>query len=95
MIFKIKHKEIVEYAKAKDLVDLIKSYDDEYGIGSIVSISVITEAEAKMLPLKNTQYNGNNDMPPEIMLFDLCVGDDFAIVGSLRINLPLSWWQKK
>lgn len=87
MIFEIKHKsKVIEYAQAKNVLHLITSYDDEYsGVDGIVSISEITEDEAKKSPLRNTEYNEydeNNDIPPEIMLFDLVCGDDFVIVGS-------------
>ncbi len=86
MIFEIKHKsQVIEYAQAKDVLHLITSYNNEYsGVDGIVSISEITEEEAKVSPLRNTEYDEDedNDMSPEIMLFDLVCGNDFAIFGS-------------
>lgn len=87
MIFEIKSKTgVIEYAQAKDVLHLVNSYSEEYsGIEDVNSIVEITEEEAKTSPLRNTEYNEDdldNDMPSEIMLFDLVCGDDFAIVAS-------------
>lgn len=86
MIFEIKHNSgTIEYAQAKNVHHLVNSYEEDYGSESITSIKHITDDEAKEAPLRNTEYDEENptdDMPSEIMLFDLVCGDDFCIVGS-------------
>lgn len=86
MIFEIKHSSgVIEYAQAKNVLHLVTSYEEDYGAENITSILLITDDEAKVAPLRNTEYdetNPDDSMPKEIMLYDLVSGDDFVIVGS-------------
>lgn len=83
MIFKIKFENKTEYAQAKDMGDLLQSYQEEYGddVKEIKSVSEISEAQAKKIKLKNTDLS-TYDECPEFSLYDTVSGDDFIIVGS-------------
>jgi hypothetical protein len=85
MIYKIVCEDRTEYAQAKDLLHLLKSYDEEFeGIQDITEVVEISEDEAKTIMLSNPDYDEDNpgDEPKEFSLFDTVVGDDFQIVGS-------------
>lgn len=88
MIYKLTFKEDdnrIDWCQAKSQLHLLQSYDEEYDdFQDIKEVVEITEEEAKNTMLKNTDYQGPNDEDntPEISLYDLVVGDNFAIVGS-------------
>jgi len=69
----------IDWCTAKDQLDLIKSYDLYFDlpIQEIESLEEITEDEAKKIMVKNTEF-----IPEEICLFDLAVGENFAIIAS-------------
>ena len=84
MIYKIISKDKMEYAQAKNMLHLLKSYDEENdGIQELTEVIEISDEEAKTIMLMNTDYNEDDpDDLKEISLFDSVCGDDFQIVGS-------------
>lgn len=87
MIYKLTHDDpgFIEFATAKNQLHLLQSYDEEYqGFHTIEAVEEISDEDAKSIMLTNEEYDedSDNDLPPEISLFDLAVGDDFAIIGS-------------
>jgi hypothetical protein len=87
MIYKLTFEDgRIDWCTAKDQLHLLKSYDADFDLPlqEIEELKEISEEEAKIIMLTNTDFDENNpdDMPKEISLFDMCVGDDFQIVGS-------------
>lgn len=84
MIFKIVCEDRTEFAQAKSMFHLLKSYDEENeSIQKINEVIEISEEEAKTIMLSNPDYNEEDpDDMKEIPLFDSVCGDDFLIIGS-------------
>lgn len=85
MIFRITFDSgIVEYITAKNHIDLLKQYDREYefSIQEVENLEEISYETAKSIMLKNTEHTEGSDEPKEISVYDLAVGEDFAIIGS-------------
>ena len=85
MIFKLTFDDKQEFATAKDHLNLLQSYDEEYeGFHDITDLEEISDEEAKKELVRNTEYSEDDpdEMPEEISLYDLAVGDDFAIIAS-------------
>ena len=84
MIYKLKFEDRIEWCQAKSQLHLLQSYEKEHGgFQEIEEVTEISEAEAKTIMLKNSDYNESDptDMK-EFSLYDTVVGDDFVIVGS-------------
>ncbi len=91
MIFKLSFEDgRIDWITAKSPIHLIKEYDKDYDlpIQEIEDLQEISDEEAKTIMLKNTDFDEDNsdDMSEEISLYDLSVGDDFAIVGSTEFE---------
>jgi len=84
MIFKLTFEDKTEWCQAKNQLDLLQSYEKEYGeLQSIQEVTEISSEEAKTIMLKNSDYDKNdpNDTP-EWSLYDASVGEDFCVIGS-------------
>jgi hypothetical protein len=84
MIYKLQFEDRTEFVQAKSQLHLLQSYEKEYeGFKDIQEVTEISDDEAKVIMLTNTEYDENDkEDTSEISLFDLVVGDDFIIVGS-------------
>jgi len=84
MIYKLICNDRTEYAQAKNQLHLLQSYDEENdGFHDITEVVEVSDEEAKVIMLRNTDYNEDdpNDTE-EISLYDSACGDDFQIIGS-------------
>ena len=90
MIFELKFTDgRIVNCTAKDIVDLIKSYDLEFDlpIQEIESITEVSEDQAKVIQVRNTEFNEpDSDDGEYFNLFDLAVGDDFKIIASTEFD---------
>lgn len=84
MIFKLIFDDRQEFAQAQSQLHLLQSYSEDYeGFQDINEVVEISEEEAKIIMLTNTDYDENDpESPAEIPLYDMVVGDDFAVVAS-------------
>ncbi|AXP79205.1 hypothetical protein CJ739_105 [Mariniflexile rhizosphaerae] len=87
MIFKLTFDDgRIEWCTAKDQLHLLKSYDADFDlpIQEIESIDHISDEEAKTIMVRNIEFDEDNpdDMPEEICLYDLSVGEDFVLIAS-------------
>ncbi len=87
MIYKLTFEDgRIDWCTAKDQLHLLKEYDKEHGleIKAVGSIEEISDEEAKTAMVRNTEFDEDNpnDMPEQICLFDLAVGNDFTIIAS-------------
>lgn len=75
-----------DWCTAKDVLHLLKSYDSDFDLSlqEIEYLQEITDDEAKTIMVRNNEFNESkpDDMPEEISLYDLAVGDDFNIIAS-------------
>ncbi len=80
----------IDWCTAKDQLHLLKSYDTDFvlSLQEIESIDQISDDEAKSIMVHNTEFDEDNpdDMPEKISVFDLSVGEDFAIVASTEYD---------
>ncbi len=82
MIYKLKFGDRTEFAQAKNKLHLLQSYESEFELfQEIKEVQEISEDEAKIMMLKNTDTSTFEECP-EISLYDLSCGDDFTIIGS-------------
>jgi hypothetical protein len=88
MIFKLQFPDRTEFCTAKDEKTLQTSYVEEYDeFDKLEKLTVITDEEAKKIMLENTDYDETDpDDVETISLFDLAVGDQFAIIGSTEFD---------
>jgi hypothetical protein len=91
MIYKLKVDDgRIDWCAAKDILHLLKSYDSDFDLPlqEIESLEEISEELAKTIMVANSEYDKDvdNGMPEQICLFDLAVGDDFAIIASTEFN---------
>lgn len=87
MIYKLTFEDgRIDWCTAKSQLHLIKSYDADFDlpIQEIEDLQEIEDDEAKTIMVTNTEFDEDNtdDMPEEISLYDLAVGEDFAIIAS-------------
>ena len=80
----------IDWCTAKDFLHLIKSYDAEFDLPlqELAKLEEISDEEAKTIMVRNTEFDEDNpdDMPEEICLYDLSVGEDFAIIASTEFE---------
>lgn len=91
MIFKLTFDDgRIDWCTAKDQLHLLKSYDDDFDLPlqEIESIYQISDEEAKTIMVRNTEFDEDSpdDMPEQICLYDLSVGEDFAIIASTEFD---------
>ena len=90
MIFKLIFDDKQEYVQARNQLDLLQQYCEEYGgIDDIKEVIEISEEEAKKIMLSNSEYNPNLPIDEEsnyneCSLYDAVSGEDFVIVGSTK-----------
>lgn len=87
MIFKITFEDNkIDWCTAKDILHLLKSYDDNFSLSiqDIQSIDEISEEEAKNTMVNNSEFNEDNpnDMPEQLSIYELSVGEDFELIAS-------------
>lgn len=91
MIYKITFKsDVIEFCIAKNWLDLLKSYNNEYFLllDKIKNIEELSEEVAKSTMVANTDFdedNPNNE-PEQLSIWDLAVGDDFSIIASTEFD---------
>lgn len=80
----------IDWCCAKDQLDLLKSYEREYGLdlSELESVEKITNTKAKTIKVRNSEFDEDKpeDMPEKISLFDLSNGEDFAIIASTEFD---------
>lgn len=91
MIYKLTFEDgRIYWCTAKDQLHLLKSYDAEFDlkIQEIEDLHEITDEDAKTIMVKNTEFDEDNpnDMPEQISLYDLSVGDEFNIIASTEYD---------
>ena len=91
MIYKLSFEDgRIDWCTAKDQLHLLKSYDADYDLPlqEIEAIAEISDEEAKAIMVRNTEFDEDNpdDMPEQLCLFDLAVGDDFEIIASTEYD---------
>lgn len=88
MIYKLEFEsdDRTEWCQAKSLEHLQEAYAKEYSQEDVIdikSITIIDTEAAKIIMLKNNDYDESDPESPKVFsLFDAVVGDDFCIVGS-------------
>lgn len=84
MIFKLEFNDRTDFAQAKSELHLLQSYESEYSdFQEIIAVEEIEPNKAKEIMIKNLDYEESDPLDaPEFSLYDLNVGDDFAILGS-------------
>lgn len=91
MIFKLKFSDKTEFAQAKNMLHLLQNYQQEYDdFLDIEEVDEISEDEAKLIILSNTEFNDelaeSDENIKDFSLYDLACGDDFLIIGSTEYN---------
>ena len=80
----------IDFCTAKDQLHLLQSYDSEFDLvlQDIEDIQEISEEESKTCMVRNNDFDIDNpdDMPEQISLYDLAVGDDFAMIASTEFD---------
>jgi hypothetical protein len=81
----------IDWCTAKDQLHLLKSYDADFDLSlqEIESIDEISEDEAKIIMVRNTEFDEDNpdDMPEELSIWELSTNDvDFKIVASTEFD---------
>ena len=80
----------IDWCTAKDQLHLLKSYDKDYDLPlqEIESIEEIEEEQAKTIMVNNTEFDEDNpdDMPEQLSIWELAVGDDFEIIASTEFD---------
>lgn len=87
MIYKLTFEDgRIDWCTAKNELHLLKSYDKDFDLllQEIEDLQSITDEEAKTIMARNTEFDEDkpDDMPKQISLYDLSVGEDFAIIAS-------------
>jgi hypothetical protein len=87
MIYKIEFENgQIDWCTAKDIVHLLKSYDDEIGLSiqELKEIEEIPEEASKSIMVNNIEYDEDypEEMPETISLWGLATGNDFVIIAS-------------
>jgi hypothetical protein len=91
MIYKLTFDDArIDWCTAKDQLHLLKSYDKDFDLllQELESIDEITEEEAKTIMVSNTEFDEDNpdDMPEQLSIWELAVGDDFCIIASTEFD---------
>lgn len=80
----------IDWCTAKDQLHLLKSYDKGYDLAlqEIENIEEIEEEQAKTIMVHNTEFDEDNpdDMPEQLSIWELAVGDDFEIIASTEFD---------
>lgn len=87
MIYKLTFEDgRIDWCTAKNELHLLKSYDADFDLPlqEIEDLQSITDEEAKAIMVKNTEFDEEN--PNEISLYDLSIGEDFAIIASTKYD---------
>ncbi len=87
MIYKLTFEDgRIDWCTAKNELHLLKSYDVDFDLPlqEIEDLYSITDEEAKTIMVRNTDYDEDNpdDMPKQISLYDLAIGEFFDIIAS-------------
>ncbi len=84
MIFQVTFPERMEYVQANSQTHLLQKYAEWYDdAGDIKDIEYVTDEEAKIIMLKNNDYDSTDPQDSEtISLFDAQTGNEFEIIGS-------------
>ena len=87
MIYKLTFEDgRIDWCTAKDELHLLKSYDAEFDLPlqEIESLEEISEEQAKTIMVRNTEFDEDepDDMPEELSIWELAVGDDFCMIAS-------------
>jgi hypothetical protein len=91
MIYKLTFEDgRIDWCTAKDELHLLKSYDADFDLPlqEIESLEEISEEEAKTIMVRNTEFDEDelDDMPEELSIWELAVGDDFCIIASTEFD---------
>ncbi len=91
MIYKLTFDDArIDWCTAKDQLHLLKSYDKDFDLSlqELESIDEISEEEAKIIMVSNTEFDEDNpdDMPEQLSIWELAVGDDFCIIASTEFD---------
>lgn len=91
MIYKLTFDDArIDWCTAKDQLHLLKSYDKDFDLSlqELESIDEISEEEAKKIMVSNTEFDEDNpeDMPEQLSIWELAVGDDFCIIASTEFD---------
>ncbi len=91
MIYKLTFEDgRIDWCTAKDQLHLLKSYDADFDLSlqELESIDEISEEEAKTIMVSNTEFDEDNpvDMPEQLSIWELAVGDDFCIIASTEFD---------
>lgn len=91
MIYKITFEDgTINWCTAKDELHLLKSYDADFDLPlqEVESLEEISEEEAKTIMVRNTEFDEDepDDMPEELSIWELAVGDDFCIIASTEFD---------
>lgn len=91
MIYKLTFEDgRIDWCTAKDELHLLKSYDADFDLPlqEIQSLEKISAGEAKTIMVRNTEFDEDNpdDMPEELSIWELAVGDDFCIIASTEFD---------
>lgn len=91
MIYKLKFEDgRIDFCTAKDELHLLKSYDADFDLllQEIESLEEISEEQAKKIMVINTEFDedDNDDMPEELSIWKLAVGDDFCMIASTEFD---------
>lgn len=90
MIYKLTFEDgRTDFCTAKDIVHLLKSYDADFDlpIQELESLEEISEEESKKIEVRNTEYDEADPEDEEmIKLWELAVGDDFAVIASSEFD---------
>ncbi len=87
MIYKLTFKDgKIDWCTAKSPLHLLQSYDAEWDLElkEISDLQEITDEEAKTIMVVNPEFDEDlpEEMPEQIPLFDLAIGDEFTIITS-------------
>ncbi len=90
MIYKLTYDDDrIDWCTAKSILHCLKSYDAEFDLSlqEVEDIREISDEEAKTVMVGNSEFDEDdpNDSPT-MPLYDLAVGDDFAIIASTEFD---------
>ena len=91
MIFKMTFDDgRIDWCTAKNQLHLLKEYDKRFDLilQEIEEVKEVLEEEAKTIIVRNTEFDEDkpDDMPEEISIYDLAIGDDFCIIASTEFE---------
>ena len=91
MIYKLTFEDgRIDWCTAKSMLHLLKSYDADFDLPlqEIEDIEEISKEEAKTVMVRNTEFyeEDPDNMPEDISISELAVGDDFAIIASSEFD---------